>query len=136
MNSAEAEICLSLMLAPDESTVRSPESREQLRRLYEGLQAAGVTEQHKMFFRDAAGGPADLLAHFVVPIVKIVVPVLGGVLGGWLQSRAGRKVRLKIGDLEAEAKTLDEVEKLLLRAKEFQQDSASSKGMERPRDES
>jgi hypothetical protein len=125
MNSVEAEICVSLRLAPDEPTVREPESREQLQRLYEGLQAAGITEQHQMHFRDAVGGPVDLLAHFVVPIAQIVIPVLGGVLGGWLQGRAGRKVRLKTGDIEAEARTPEEVEKLLLLAEKVRQDSAS-----------
>jgi hypothetical protein len=137
MNLAETEICISLRLAPNEPTVGEPESREELRRLYEGLQAAGITTRHQMLFRDGAGGPADLLAHFVVPIAGIVVPVLGGVLVGWLQSRAGRKVRLKIGDIEAEARTSVEVDKLLLRAEKFQQDSASSKSVtpKQPRDE-
>jgi hypothetical protein len=125
MNSVEAEICVSLRLAPDEPTVREPESREQLQWLYEGLQAAGITEQHQMDFRDAVGGPVDLLAHFVVPIAQIVIPVLGGVLGGWLQGRAGRKVRLKTRDIEAEARTPEEVEKLLLLAEKVRQDSAS-----------
>jgi hypothetical protein len=38
-----------------------------------------------------------------------------------LASRSGRrKVRLKIGDIEAEAQTVKEVEKLLARAQEMQ----------------
>ena len=28
-------------------------------------------------------------------------PLLGAVLGAWVQSKVGRKVRLKIGDIEA-----------------------------------
>lgn len=138
MNLIETEIWVSLRLAPGEPTVRELESQGRLLRLYEGLQAAGITRQHQMFFRDAAGGPSDLVGQFVVPIAQIVIPVLGGVLVVWLKGRVGRKVRLKIGDVEAEATTPEEVEKLLLRAKEFQQGSASSKGVtpEQPRDES
>jgi len=36
-------------------------------------------------------------------------------------ARYGRKVRLKIGEIEAEAQTREEVEKLLARAQEIQQ---------------
>ena len=39
-------------------------------------------------------------------------PVLTGILGAWLQSKAGRKVRLKDGDIEVEAQTSHEVKEL------------------------
>lgn len=40
-------------------------------------------------------------------------PVLTGILVAWLQSKAGRKVRLKDGDIEVEARTVEEAGKLL-----------------------
>ena len=54
---------------------------------------------------------------------KIALPALAGILGAWLHARYGRKVRLKIGDIEAEAQTAEEVEKLLDKAHEIQQRS-------------
>lgn len=47
-------------------------------------------------------------------------PVLTGILGAWLQSKTGRKVRLKVGDVEVEARTVSEAEKLLERAQALQ----------------
>jgi hypothetical protein len=44
--------------------------------------------------------------------------VLTGILGAWLQSKAGRKVRIKDGDIEVEARTVDEAGKLLNMATE------------------
>jgi hypothetical protein len=63
----------------------------------------------------------EVLGDFVVKAVAIVGPPVGTVLGAWLHARYGRKVRLKIGDIEAEAQTAEEVERLLARAQEFQQ---------------
>lgn len=45
-------------------------------------------------------------------------PVLVGILGAWLQSKTGRKVRLKDGDVEIEAQTVEDVGKLLEMAAE------------------
>jgi hypothetical protein len=53
-----------------------------------------------------------------------VVPALCAALGAWLGSRNGRKVRIKIGDIEAEAQTREDVEALLARAQEIQQQIA------------
>jgi hypothetical protein len=44
--------------------------------------------------------------------------------GVWIHARSGRKVRLTIGDVEAEARTPEEVESLLRIAKQFQADNS------------
>jgi hypothetical protein len=41
-------------------------------------------------------------------------------LGAWLKGRYGRKARVKIGDVEAEAQTIKEVGALLAKIQEFQ----------------
>ena len=74
-------------------------------------------------FQDAAhrlGLPLSEVAYgavpigdFMVPLAQVAIPALGGVLVGWLQGRAGRKVRIKTGDTEAEARTPDDVARLL-----------------------
>lgn len=58
---------------------------------------------------DAVGGFTGEIAV----LLKAVGPVLGGILGAWLQSKAGRKVRLKDGDLEVEARKVEEIRQLL-----------------------
>ena len=39
--------------------------------------------------------------------------------GAWIQARYGRKVRIKIGDVEAEGRNVEEIERLLQRAADF-----------------
>jgi len=56
----------------------------------------------------------------ILPYVTVLAAPLGAALGVWLKERYGRKVRLKVGDIEAEAGTTEEIEKLLARAQELQ----------------
>jgi hypothetical protein len=61
------------------------------------------------------GLPEDL-----VKFAATLGPMLGTAVGAWLHAKYGRKVRLKIGDIEAEAQTMQEVETLLNKAQEIQ----------------
>jgi hypothetical protein len=61
-----------------------------------------------------------LTADFVIKIAAIGGPVLGTCVGAWLNARYGRKVRLEIGDIKAEASTVKEVEALLALAQDTQ----------------
>ena len=49
-----------------------------------------------------------------------MIAPLAGAVGAWIQARYGRKARIKIGEIEAEARTIEEVEELLKIAAEFQ----------------
>ena len=70
-------------------------------------------------FLSAQGG--IFLGDFSIKIIAILGPFLVTAVGAWLHGRYGRKVRLKVGEIEAEAQTVEEVEKLLKRAEEIQQ---------------
>jgi hypothetical protein len=113
------EVQFALTTGPDEPAVGSPEIQGELRGISKALRDADIKASHRMFFRDAADGGASYIGQFLVPIAQVAIPALGAVLGGWLQGRFGRKVRIKVGDVEAEARTLEEVETLLQRAQEF-----------------
>jgi hypothetical protein len=68
------------------------------------------------------GAPADLLSgEFLLKLIPMIGPIVGTATGAWLHARYGRKVRLKAGELEAEAQTVEEVERLLARAQEIHQ---------------
>ncbi|WP_144157638.1 hypothetical protein [Paraburkholderia sp. BCC1885] len=57
----------------------------------------------------------------VVEFAKVVGPIVGPVVAAavttWLQGRAGRKIRLKVGDVEIEASTPEDFERLLSEAR-------------------
>jgi hypothetical protein len=56
----------------------------------------------------------------VTTIVSLAVPV-SGVIGAWLHARYGRKVRIKVGDIEVEAQSQKAAERLFAKAQEIQQ---------------
>jgi hypothetical protein len=59
----------------------------------------------------------------LVAIKTLGPPAITAVAGyaiAWVQARMGRKVRIRIGEFEAEARTLTEIKALLHQAAEFQ----------------
>jgi hypothetical protein len=116
------QIEIVLGRAPDDPQENDPKFQEELEEFSKSLRTAGMTySQRGMAFDavDAAGYP---LAEFLVTFAKEIGPTLGVILVAWVQGRSGRKVRLKIGDVEAEARTAEEVEGLLQKAKKFQEE--------------
>jgi S-adenosylmethionine synthetase len=60
----------------------------------------------------------------VVGVLAVIAAPLSAVVGAWLQSRSGRKVRLKVGreDIDIEANSSEEIVKLLEMARQSQKD--------------
>jgi hypothetical protein len=116
---------LALIPAPDDPPLKSAPYQKELAEFREFLEGQGHLVGS---IKDALLGmfgecpvPLTLLGDFTVKLAAIAGPALGTGIGAWLHAKYGRKVRLKIGDIEAEAQTREEVEKLLERAQEIQQ---------------
>lgn len=111
---------IDLQRAHDDASENDPQFQEELRGFSHSLRTAGVAfSQRAMAFDsvDALGFP---LAEFVIKTLSpAVVPAAAAVCGAWVQARYGRKVRLKIGDVEAEGRTTAEIETLLGQAANF-----------------
>ena len=60
-----------------------------------------------------SGGP---LGEFILPLVKELIPVLTSAGGYWLRMRIGRKLCLKVGDIEVEATNEKDFNMLLEKA--------------------
>ena len=73
------------------------------------------------------GGAGAAVATVAGKIVLKSLPTLQSALETWLKAKYGRKVRLKVGELEAEAQTIEEVERLLARAQKIQQQNQPPK---------
>lgn len=67
-----------------------------------------------------AGAFVDIFSSTFSISIAQAAPVITA-LAAWFAAQNGRKVRVKIGDFEAEARTVEEVQKLLQQAKEFQE---------------
>ena len=106
-------ISLELIAAETDPPLRSSEYQAGLKHVTSTLQATNANVSFRVFMQEAIGAPSFLLGGFTIENVKSVALVLGPIVGAWLQGRYGRKVRLKIGDIEAEARNVAEIEELL-----------------------
>jgi hypothetical protein len=105
------KLTLSLISAETDPPLHSPEYQQGLEGVVSSLGAQGVKVSSLVDLEESAGSTGT--------------PLLGVAVAAWVQGRYGRKARLKIGDIEAEARTVEEVEKLISRAKKFRQPTKS-----------
>jgi hypothetical protein len=122
-----AELTITLLPALDDAPPRSDSYQSELRRFGDSLTAQGFEVGVSIELRES-GVPDTLaliippyLGDFIIKFSATVGPALGTLMGAWLHARYGRKIRLKIGDIEAEAQSEEQVEKLLRQAEQFQQ---------------
>ena len=118
-----SELFLALIPALNDPPFRSQDYQAELRQFEQDLQSKGLEVSPIIELREAwtpVPFPAPYVGDFITKLAAIVGPAFGMGVGAWLHARYGRRVRLKVGDIEAEAQTLEEVEKLLTHALEIQ----------------
>jgi hypothetical protein len=120
--------------AADDPPLRSKVYQEELHALAEALKSEGFTVGATIELIEAAGGNSQDMATYLGLIVQLAHSPLAGVVatavGAWLHARYGRKVRLKIGDIEAEAQTEKQLRSLLKQAEDYQ--SRNKKAIHEP----
>ena len=125
----EYEVYLTLIPAPDDygdhegfhplTYGRYEEYVSGIRRLTDLWQSGGVESRHAS--RLGQGGMSlEPIGDLVIKCSAVIGPIVGTAIGAWLQARNGRKVRVKVGDIEVEAQSREGVEKLLARVQEIQ----------------
>jgi hypothetical protein len=117
----EPTLGVRLVRAPDDPPLVSREYQEALGEFRKSLQAVGIQSSARSFAFDGVAGGGGLSGDFVLKLAGEIGPALIAGIFAWLHGRYGRKVRLKVGDIEAEAQTTEEVEKLLAHALEIQE---------------
>jgi hypothetical protein len=111
----ESEIRLTLVRAPGDPSQFSDQHQQTLKSVMDALKREGV-QVNPYFDMQAAGGVSGGLSGLLGIVLPATMPVVGTIIGAWLTVRNGRKVRVKIGDVEVEAGTAEEVERLLEQA--------------------
>jgi hypothetical protein len=109
-------LCLTLARSADDEAAFSPGYQAELRQFYQLVRADGIRVSAVAFTMDSVGASGGLVGEFVIPLAQVIGPVLGGAAVAWLQGRAGRKLRLKVGGMEVEANTQAEFDALLAQA--------------------
>jgi hypothetical protein len=99
--------------APDDPLEDDPQFQAELKEFYRQALLARVIlwQRPSSTFRGEYWRP-----DFLLPLVPAAIAAIAPLCGAWVQARYGRKVRLKIGDTEAEGRSVEEIETLLQKA--------------------
>jgi hypothetical protein len=108
----EPELFLILIPAPDEPPLRCVEYQVALRAFAKSLNAHGLEFSSSVHMKESAYGGGFSLGEFAI-IAKTIGTALPVLIGAWLREKYGRKVKLKFQDVEVEAVSVEEAEKLI-----------------------
>lgn len=117
------QLSATLVPAADDPPRSNPETQAEFWNITHALQARGLKVSSRVFVQDTVDGGMSNLGQLTIDLARDFAPAVTAVLGAWAQARFGRKVRLKIGDTEAEARTPEEIEKLLALAAQHRPDN-------------
>lgn len=107
---------LRLLRAPDDSAAFGESYQAELRQFKQHLETAGFAVSPTFAAFDSPGAGKALTGQFLISWAPTVVSILGTVgmvAMAWLSGRAGRQLRLKVGDVELEAHSKADIERLV-----------------------
>ena len=107
---------LTFIRAADDPPVSDPEFQRELRSFSAVLREAGIVHSQRGIAFDCAEAMGYPLGQYFISLAQVAGPVVGVALGAWIQGRAGRKVRLKVMDIELEANSPAEIDHLVAQA--------------------
>ena len=111
----------ALIPAPDEPATAGRHIPFPGRAIRRGASAPMCGSFLGSYERKSMGGiSAGPLHDLLSVLAPAVVGGAGAVVVGWLNSRSGRKVKMKVGDFEAEAGSVIELKKVIRLAQEYQ----------------
>lgn len=104
------DLHISMIPSPEDSLWKCEDYQSELRNLGQALKADGLEIQ------DVGCPPGE----WRVKLGAALAPTLGAPVGLWLQARRGRTVRLKMGEIEADVRTVEELTRVIKIAKCYQ----------------
>ena len=119
----EGEFTLELLKAEDEPGGGDEHFQQDSLRFSAALRADSIPFSQSALALDAVDAHGFPLPEFVFAMKVLGPPAITAIAGyavAWTQGRSGRKVRIKIGEIEAEGRTIEEVTQLLEKAASFQ----------------
>lgn len=110
---------LRLLKAPDDAAVLGADYQAELRQFKQQMEAAGLAVSPTFAVFDSPGAGGGLTGQFLLswaPAVVSILSTVSVVAVTWMNGKAGRKLRLKVGDVELEANSQAEVDHLVAQA--------------------
>ncbi len=118
------QVEVRLIRAPDDPEINAPAYQKDLSAFSSVLRERGIKYTQRGMAFDSAAGGGFALGQYAIPIATAALTAISAACVAWFNGRSRRKVRIKIGDVEAEASTINEIDALLKRAADFR-DNAS-----------
>lgn len=110
------EVRIKLIRSKDEGKLFAAESQADLQKFYDQIRAGGVEVNPGARTMDGVSGGGGLVGEFVLGSAQAVGPAIGAAMDAWFRGRAGRKLSLKVDDINIEARSVVELQIMLLRA--------------------
>lgn len=107
-----------LLNALDEPPIFSAEGQSAFKNVVSALRDSCIDADAPFMTMDSVESISGYTGE-IVTLFQAVSPVLTGLLGAWLQSRAGRRLRLKFEGIEVEANNAQEITDMLQQVREF-----------------
>jgi len=115
------ELLISMIPSRDDPPWKSDDYQSELRNLGLSLRANGLEIRDVGSHAVGAGCGPEISGEWRVKLDATVGPILGAPIGSWLQARRGRTVRLTIGEIEADVRTVDELVSVVKIARSYEE---------------
>jgi hypothetical protein len=114
------ELQISMIPSPEDPPWRSEDYQSELRKLGVALRVDGLEIHEVGSHAVRSGDPSPISGEWSVKLGATLEPILNAPVGSWLQARRGRTARLRIGEIEADVRTVEELARVLKIAKCYQ----------------
>jgi hypothetical protein len=119
--SCAMELRITMIASPEDPPWRSTDYQSELRDLGLTLKADGL-EIYEVSANSVRSGCSPAISgEWKVKLGTTSGPDLGNPVGSWLQARHGRTVRLTIGEIEADVRTVEELVSVIRSARFYQE---------------
>lgn len=133
----DGDMELVLLRARDDPPQNDPAYLEQLSDFSGALNNTGVEYSQRGMAFDSIEAVGFPLGEFVIRFGPVAVAAISAPIAAWLTTKYGRRVRIKVGDVEVEGRSVQELNELLKLVDEHRRKiaKADDERLEKPRED-
>lgn len=114
------ELQISMIPSPEDPPLGSAEYQSELRMLGLGLKQSGLEIRDSSTRRLDVESQLPMIGEWWIKVEPQAAALLGTTVFSWLQARRGRTARLKIGEVEVDVRTVEELAAVIQVANRYQ----------------
>jgi hypothetical protein len=122
----QEQVTFILCAAPSDPHVSTQEFQTGLGDIAAALHASNIKYSQRIQMFDSVDVPGYGIGQYTLAYAAIAAPIFSAALVAWLAGRAGRKLKIKVRDIELEANSPEEIDLLIQKALELHAQLAST----------